>query len=195
MTASVNDFSKMMLMGQNTAVPKMWRNLSASISPMTTTWTRLDFATLVFNEFPAVTAGGLKLVDWDTTNKLITFNDQAGSDHNYEVFFTTEVTATGISLPPILPPVSVQLRYVIPDAGGVGVHFYYPNHGAASGKEYMDFSDIIANNTVVHHQGEHFSAVSLVRAHGIGIDVRLSTSMPILSAANLDGAMMYIVAD
>jgi hypothetical protein len=187
------DIDAAILRGGMLPAPRMQRTTTSSL-PLTTSWQRINFVAANLNEFPIVTDAGTRLVDWDGINNLITFNDQAGGNHEYMAFLTTEVTTTGVSAPPLLPGLAMQLRYVVPDAGGTGVHYYFPNHGAASGKEYVDFARIISDGVVVDQLPIHCPAGPAARAHGVGAEVRLSGSLPEGAAVDLTSSVLYMVA-
>lgn len=191
MSISTGDVARIVAQGTMASAPKLQRVTSGSLS-LSTSWQRIDFATALVQEFPVITDAGLRTVDWDAGNKLLTFNDTV--NRNYVAYFTLEHSATGVALPPIMPPVSVQLRYTVPDAGGAGVDFHFPNNGAASGNEYMDFLPTLANGTWVDHHPVHIPAGAVLRAHGAGIEVRLSASLPALATASVDRAIVYLVA-
>lgn len=193
MSLGPGDLDAAILRGGTAPAPKMQRSLSAPLV-LTTTFQRIDFATVALNEFPVITDAGLRLVDWDSVNKLITFNDQAAASHEYLVFLAIECTAAGVTSPPVLPALTVQVRYVVPNAGGVGVHYYFPNHGAASTREYLDFADILSDGTVVSQLPIHCPAGPAARLHGVGTEARLSAAPPGAATVSLDAAVMYLLA-
>jgi len=191
MTASVGDIAKAVQEGHNAPSPKLQRSTAAPLM-LSTTWQRIDYATALLNEFQTVNDAGTRTVDWDAANKLITFNDT--TTRNYVAYFTIEHTSAAVASPPILPPVTVQLRYTIPDAGGPGVDFHFPNRGAPSGNEYVDLSEILANSTTVDQLPVHIPAGAVLRPHGAGIEVRLSAAMPGAATVSMDYAVVYLVA-
>lgn len=188
MTVSTGDIDAAVRRGRAAPSPRLWKTLASPLT-LSASFQRIDFSTLQVNEFPLL--GAVRTVDWDAVNKLVTFNDI--TDRSYVAYFTLEYTLAGITLPPVLPPVAVQLRYTIPNGGGPGVDLHYPNHGAASGNEYMTFSTVLANGGSVDHHPLHFLADSVLRANGGGVEVRVSV-VPLLATLTLAAANLYVVA-
>jgi hypothetical protein len=193
MSIGPGDLDAAILRGGTAPAPKMQRTMSGALS-LTTSWQRVDYATATLNEFPVVTDAGLHLVDWSSGSKIVTFNDQAAGNHEYMIFLAIEAVTTGVTSPPILPALTVQVRYTIPNGGGPGVDLHFPNHGAASGREYIDFADVLGNGATVAQLPIHVPATAVVRANGVGIDVQLSAAPPAGGAVSLASSVLYLVA-
>jgi hypothetical protein len=70
----------------------------------------------------------------------------------------------------------------------------FPNHGAASTREYLDFADILSDGTVVSQLPIHCPAGPAARLHGVGTEARLSAAPPGAATVTLDAAVMYLLA-
>lgn len=188
MTLAFGDMDRMRSRDELGATPRFWRKAAAALT-LSTTFQRLDFGTSITNEFPTNPAGQ-NLVAWDSGNKLIRFNGT--TDRAYVFALTTEFKLTGLLVALTLPN-HVRMRFVIPDGTSPGVDYYFPNHGAASGNEYVDFHPFMGNASNVHRQLEQVYADSVKRTNGLGIEVRLASSL-LTGTATIEEAHIYMAA-
>lgn len=163
--------------------PKHVRQIASTVT-LTTTFQRLDLATLTANTFPSV--GSELLTDWDATNKLLTFNDS--TTRNYMVALNAKTSASGIVAPPLAAPVYMQFRFVVPDGVSPGVDYYFPH---ATGDGYIDLQEITYNTPMRHQQVTPVTSDANKRATGVGCDVRLSAA-PLTGTVTLPFFSIYM---
>ena len=163
--------------------PKIVREIAAPVN-LTATFQRLDLATLTQNTFPVV--GANKLVDWNPTSKLLTFNNTM--TQNYIAAINMKASMTGIVLPPLLAPVYIQFRFVVPDGNGPGVPYYFP---FATGDGFMDIQEMAYNAPMRHQRLTPITSDASKRATGVGCEARVN-ALPLTGTASISFFSIYM---
>lgn len=170
--------------GQMPPQPRIFREISSGIT-LTTTFQRLNLATLTANTFPLVD-GSERLVDWDATGKYLTFN--SGVTQNYIAALNGKVTMSGITVPPLAAPIFVQFRFVVPDGVSPGVDYYFP---FSTGDGYMDLQMVSHNSSMRHQQLTPITSDAIKRATGVGCEARISAN-PLTGTCTLPYFSVYM---
>ena len=157
----------------------------ASPVVLSSTFQRLDLATLRQNTFAEVSPD-LKIVDWDSVNDLITFNNSY--TQNYVAAINPKVTVASVVVTPILPTKRLQFRFVVPDGVSPGVNYYFPH---ATGDGFVDLGEIIYNGSWRHQQTTPITSTPDKRTNGVGLEVRLDSSL-LTGTATLDYFSLYL---
>lgn len=147
--------------------PKIYREITTPVV-LSTSFQRLDLSVNNANTFTNG-LGGKKLVDWDATNKLFTFNDT--TTRNYIAALNLKLTTSGVLVTPIVAPVYVQFRFVVPDGVSPGVDYYFP---FSTGDGFMDLQEVAFNGTRRHQRLTPVTSDANKRATGVGCEVRTS---------------------
>ncbi len=163
--------------------PKIFREIAAPVN-LTTSFQRIDLATENANTFQNL--GTKKLVDWDSGSKLFTFNDT--TTRNYIATLNLKATLTGVVLPPLLAPVYVQFRFVVPDGNGPGVPYYFP---FSTGDGYMDLQEMAYNAPMRHQRLTPITSDANKRATGVGCEARIN-ALPLTGTVALSYFSIYM---
>lgn len=167
--------------------PKIYRELSSGVT-LTTSWQRLDLATLVGgasgNSFAGTSPN--KLVDWNPTSKLLTFN--SGVTQNYIATLNAEISTAGILLTPIVAPIKINFRFVVPDGNGPGSDYYFPFSTRGG---YMDLHEVAWNGQMNVQRQTPITSDAPKRATGVGCDVKLSSN-PLTGSISFSGFSIYM---
>jgi hypothetical protein len=163
--------------------PRIYREIGSSL-PLTTSWQRLDLSVLNANTFPV--AGANRLVDWNSSSKVFTFNDS--TTRNYIAALNMSIATSGVLVTPIVIPIKVQFRFVVPNGVSPGVDYYFPFSTSAG---YMDLKEVAWNG------GDNVQRLTPVtsdlpkRVNGVGCDVRLSSS-PLTGGISASAFSIYM---
>lgn len=182
---SGGDIAKAVMAGDMAAAPKMQRDTASTLT-LSTTWQTLDLATLRSNSFPLVD-GTNRLVDWNVTSDLITFNGQY--DRNYLLVLNAKIITTGL-LGLLSTPSYAQFRFRVPDGVSPGTDFFFP-FSASDG--FMDLQTIDYNKTLRHQQITPVTADVSKRVNGLQCQMRFD-AVPTLGTVTLPYFSLLLIA-
>ncbi len=148
--------------------PVMFRQAASNIT-LTTSWQRIDMATLTVNSFPLMTS--TRRVDWDATNKLITFNDTV--TRNYVTALNARVQMSGITLAPLVTPIYAQFRFIVPNGNGPGVDYFFP---FSTTDGFLDLQEVAYNATMRHQRLTPVTSDAMKRTNGVGCEMRINAN-------------------
>lgn len=167
----------------SSAYIRVERNTSLTLS---TSWQRIDFkdaSALNANTFTTA-MNNKKLVEWDTTNKLFTFNTDVDRNFAFDIDYSANISnvittllATNVS--------AIQWRFVIPNGVSPGVPFCFPNPQSTGVNGYGESGPVNLKTPWRDKIPQQIRSSANIRTNGLGFEMRLSIA-PVLGTISLD---------
>lgn len=148
--------------------PRIHREIGSGLA-LSTSWQRVDLSIPLSNSFPSL--GANKMVDWNAASKLFTFNDT--TTRNYSATLNISLSSTGILLTPVVIPIKVNFRFVVPNGNGAGSDYYFP---FSSTDGYMDLQEISWNGKRNIQKTTPITSDTMKRTNGVGCELKLSSN-------------------
>lgn len=162
--------------------PKIYREIASGLT-LTTSWQRLDLSVDNGNSF----SGSPKIVDWNAVNKVFTFNNFM--TQNYLAALNIKLTTAGILITPVVIPIKVQFRFVVPNGVSPGVDYYFP---FSTSDGYMDLQEIGWNGARNIQRTTLVTSDPPKRTNGVGCEVKLSSN-PLTGSISASHFSLYMV--
>lgn len=148
--------------------PRIYREIASGL-PLSTSWQRFDLSVNNGNTFPVI--GANRLVDWNGTNKTFTFNDT--TTRNYIAALNIKLVTTGILVTPVVLPVKVNFRFVVPNGNGPGNDYYFP---FSTSDGYMNLQEVSWNGTELTQRLTPVTSDAMKRTNGVACEAKLSSN-------------------